>query len=116
MKLEVTNKYTVALPNVTNVRSKIIVQKASLNLIFSVYFVVNKCSLRCIIVVVQCVNTFGFSEAILNILLCIKAVHKDKIWWLGFIKQLLLETVAILPVVDEHFSIAGRHKPLVVGL
>ena len=63
---------------------------------------------------IQCIDTLGLREAIVHVLLHIEAVHVDESRRFVSIEELLLERVAVLPVVDDHLAVSCADKPLVV--
>ena len=63
---------------------------------------------------VQCVDSLSLSEAVVDVLLDVEAVHVDEHWWFVLIEKLLLERVAVLSIVDNNFSIGGTHQPLII--
>ena len=65
---------------------------------------------------IQCVDSLCLSEAIVDVLLHIEAVHEDESRRFVPIEQLLLERVAVLPVVDDNFAVSRADQPLVVRL
>ena len=71
-------------------------------------------TLRQSVIVVQSVDSFSLCKAIVNIFLHIKTVHVNELWRIIFFKQLLLETVAVLAVVNDNFTMRAAQEPLVI--
>jgi hypothetical protein len=105
MKLKISNKYAIALSNITKVWSKIVIQKTGLHLILRISFIEYKSSLCCVVVVIECIYTFCFSETIVYILLNIEAIHEYEGRRLRFVKKFLFKAVAILSIVDKNFTV-----------
>jgi len=66
--------------------------------------------------VVDLVDFLGLSEAILDVLLYVKAIHIPEIGEVFNIEELLLECVSVLSVINYRFSTAGSYSPLIVRL
>jgi len=87
-----------------------------LSFIIVVYLVVDEITLSEGVVMVQGVDTLGLCEAIIDILLHVKAIHEDECRWPVTLEQLLLERVTVLAVVDYDFAIGCGCQPFVVWL
>ena len=116
MQLEVADEEVVALADVADIAGKVIIEEDALRLVLVTHFVVDQVSLSQWVVVIKGVYSLGLSEAVINILLHVETVHEDESWRVSFIKELLLERIAILSIVDEYFAISCGSQPLIVRL
>jgi len=64
---------------------------------------------------IECVDTLGLCEAVVNVFLHVEAVHEYEIGRLRLFKELLLERVAVLSIVHDYFAVSCANEPLVVG-
>jgi hypothetical protein len=79
VQLKVTDKQAVDFADVADVRCQVVVQETCFCLVVSKDFIVYKGSLGHAVVVVERVNSFGFGEAIVYVLLKVKTVHEDEL-------------------------------------
>jgi len=107
VQFKVSHEDTVTLSYIAKVGGKIVIQEASLHFVFNISFILNKCSLGSVVVVIKSVNSLSFSKTVVYILLYVEAVHENKSRRLRLFKQLLLEAVAVLSIVNKHFPVCG---------
>jgi len=107
VQFKVSHEDAVALSYIAEVGGKIVIQEASLHFVFNISFILNKCSLGSVVVVIKSVNSLSFSKTVVYILLYVEAVHENKSRRLRLFKQLLLEAVAVLSIVNKHFPVCG---------
>ena len=107
VQFKVSHEDAVALSYIAEVGGKIVIQEASLHFVFKISFILNKCSLGSVVVVIKSVNSLSFSKTVVYILLYVEAVHENKSRRLRLFKQLLLEAVAVLSIVNKHFPVCG---------
>lgn len=63
---------------------------------------------------VKGVDSSRLGKAIVHVFLRIKGVHENKVCLFVLLEKLLFETTRILPIVNDHFAVAGRSQPLIV--
>lgn len=78
VQLEVANEQVVALADVANVTRQVIVKEDALCFVLCAHLIVDEVTLGEGVVVVEGIHPLSLSEAIVDVLLRVKAVHKDE--------------------------------------
>ena len=116
MELEVSNQEHIALADERQVQGQIVVGEHSLALVHWIHFVVHQIFLRQRVVVVQCVAPPSLGVPVGYVVKQVEGVHVIENWRLHLVKDLLVQRVEILTVVNDDLAVGRCHQPFVVGL
>lgn len=114
MELKVADEQSVALADEADITSQIIIQEDGLRFIFVAHLVAGNVAFGHGVIVVQSIDFPCLHKVVVHVLLHVKRVHVNKLRRLRFLEEFLLERVAVLAVVDDHFACRGAGEPLVV--